>query len=567
MFTDCKVHSFVYYEHKKGEYVLPHEHRYYEFIFYIDGAGASYIGTEKVTFKPGTSVIVRPKEKHDEISDTDSRVYIILFSLKEPVGNMRVFLNKSSAELVLGLLRQMQEEFNEEKTDYEDVTNLLMARILIELERSLQTRRRKGQSYRIVKNAKRFMKENYSYDIDFGQIANSCGYSYDRFRHIFQAEVGKTMNQYLLDVRFSKAKELLENSDKPVKEIGASCGFNAASHFINSFTAKMGISPTKYREIFKPENELGVTLLEEKPYVFLDTDLGGDCDDAGALALLNIFKNNNEAEIVGITHNTSLKYGAACVDVINRYYGNEIELGQYRGKAFLDGEDFNKYAEYVAKKFGSRYLGEPAEEAVSYMRRKLSQSLKKVKLVAIGQLNNYSALLSSAADEISPLSGADLIKEKVEEVIIMGGLFGEDPVQFCGNEYDVEYNIKTDLPAAKYFIKNCPVKITFSDFRLGYKVKTLGFTVQDENNPVGCCYKRFCNGNRESWDLITVLYAVRGLNKLFARSKPGVVTVDDEGKTLFKESKNGKMSYLVNKIGDDALAEYIDEIVKKGDRK
>ena len=55
------------------------------------------------------------------------------------------------------------------------------------------------------------MKENYSYDIDFGQIANSCGYSYDRFRHIFQAEVGKTMNQYLLDVRFSKAKELLEN--------------------------------------------------------------------------------------------------------------------------------------------------------------------------------------------------------------------------------------------------------------------------------------------------------------------------------------------------------------------
>lgn len=563
MFANCKVHSIVYYQHRKGEYVLPHDHQFYEFIFYINGAGQSYIGTEKITFKPNTAVIVRPKERHDEISDTESKTYIISFSPKEPLNNMRVCLNKNSAEFVLNLLKQIQKEFNEEKQDYDAVMSLLMARILIELQRSMQKQKEKGQRYRLVKNAKRFMKENYSHDIDFKQIANSCCYSYDRFRHIFLSEVGKTMNQYLLDIRFSKAKELLENTEKTVKEVGFSCGFNATSHFVNSFTAKMGISPNKYRKIFKLENDLRVTVFDERPYIILDTDLGGDCDDAGALALLNVLKNNNEAEILGITHNTSLRYGAACIDVINRYYGNELEIGQYGGEHFLDSVEFNKYAEYVARKFGSKYLSVHPENAVTYLRRALAGSLKKVRLVVIGQLNNCNALLTSPADDISPFTGRELIQKKVEEVVIMGGVFGDEPIEFCGQQYDVEYNIRADIPSARNFIDNCPVNITFADFKIGYKVKTLGFLTEDEDNPVGCCYKRFCNGNRESWDLIAVLYAVRGEGDVFDKSPWGRVTVSEDGKTKFFEDKNGTMRYLTNKIGDVALSDYIDNIIKE----
>ena len=36
---DCKIESFVYYEHHKDDYVLPHHHSYLEMVFYLSGHG------------------------------------------------------------------------------------------------------------------------------------------------------------------------------------------------------------------------------------------------------------------------------------------------------------------------------------------------------------------------------------------------------------------------------------------------------------------------------------------------------------------------------------------------
>ena len=60
-----------------------------------------------------------------------------------------------------------------------------------------------------------------------------------------------------------------------------------------------------------------------KKVLFIDTDLGGDCDDVGAVALANIFKNNDIIEIAGMTHTTSLPWGPACIEIINKFYNND----------------------------------------------------------------------------------------------------------------------------------------------------------------------------------------------------------------------------------------------------
>ena len=44
--------------------------------------------------------------------------------------------------------------------------------------------------------------------------------------------------------------------------------------------------------------------------ILIDTDIGPDCDDTAAIAMLNIYSNQGKCEILGIAHCTSNPYGA-----------------------------------------------------------------------------------------------------------------------------------------------------------------------------------------------------------------------------------------------------------------
>ena len=46
-----------------------------------------------------------------------------------------------------------------------------------------------------------------------------------------------------------------------------------------------------------------------KKNIILDTDIGPDCDDAAALAMLNLYADQGLCRILGITHCTSNPYG------------------------------------------------------------------------------------------------------------------------------------------------------------------------------------------------------------------------------------------------------------------
>jgi len=294
--------------------------------------------------------------------------------------------------------------------------------------------------------------------------------------------------------------------------------------------------------------------------IILDTDIGSDCDDAGALGLLHSLAYSGEACIVGILHSNLFEYGPAAIDVINKYYGRQTEIGIYKGVPHSDRVLEDKFAEEVSKKFSLEPLKRSdCEEAAAYLKRKLGALDGKCKLVCIGQLSNARNLLFSEG-------GAGLFVDKIEEVVIMGGLFRDNPD--CGKYNDIDYwlcehNICSALKDSREFIHNCPVKITFCDFILGRDVKTLGhITNQSEENPVAYCYNVYAGGSRESWDLLAVLYAVRGLGKTFNESEKGTVNVTPKGETVFKSEPQGLHSYLRLKLSERETENFINNFFK-----
>ena len=78
--------------------------------------------------------------------------------------------------------------------------------------------------------------------------------------------------------------------------------------------------------------------------IILDTDIGPDCDDVGAISVLHALANNGETEILGIMCCTSSQWGAPCINAINTYYGRDyLPIGTYKKSGFLMESKYNQY--------------------------------------------------------------------------------------------------------------------------------------------------------------------------------------------------------------------------------
>jgi hypothetical protein len=133
----------------------------------------------------------------------------------------------------------------------------------------------------------------------------------------------------------------------------------------------------------------------------------------------------------------------------------------------------------------------------------------------VGFLNNMRDLLNSAPDDISELSGLELAKTKVARVVMMGGHYPDSTSHPAG----AEYNFVMDAESTYAVIRDWPTPIIFCGFELGVDIIT-GVTLQEQtppDNPVRAAYKLYTGGaGRNSWDLVTVHYAVRGSGGMYA---------------------------------------------------
>ena len=65
---------------------------------------------------------------------------------------------------------------------------------------------------------------------------------------IFKEIMGDSPINYLIKIRLSKAKELLNNSNTPIKTIAKMIGYNDPYYFSKLFKKYYGISPNKFKE-------------------------------------------------------------------------------------------------------------------------------------------------------------------------------------------------------------------------------------------------------------------------------------------------------------------------------
>lgn len=290
--------------------------------------------------------------------------------------------------------------------------------------------------------------------------------------------------------------------------------------------------------------------------VILDTDIGSDCDDAGALRILHSLADQGLCEIEAIVSSTSRRDGVAIIDAINRYCGRVVPVGMVKSKKICDASPFGMYSRAVSWVYENSYRHSDAEDACVVLRRTLASATEPVRLITIGAFVNIADLMKSAPDEFSPLNGMQLIEEKVLDMYSMAGLFRQ-PIGYNGFCSEKECNVMISLEDTLTVFREFPKPIIYSPFEVGCQILIGKELLKMPDNPVKMAYYVHNGGAREAWDPVTVYAAVCGTD-MFRVENNVHVNITDSGVT--KYIPNGKDSLLVDFCSAEAREQIINEL-------
>ena len=100
---------------------------------------------------------------------------------------------------------------------------------------------------RSIEQAMEYIDKHYMDKISADCLAIEVELSKAKLQAGFQKRCGMTLHKYILQVRITKAKDLLIDTNKPVKAVADKAGFPNESHFCKVFKKLTAISPGNYR--------------------------------------------------------------------------------------------------------------------------------------------------------------------------------------------------------------------------------------------------------------------------------------------------------------------------------
>ena len=288
--------------------------------------------------------------------------------------------------------------------------------------------------------------------------------------------------------------------------------------------------------------------------VIFDTDIGGDCDDVAALAMLHALESRGRCRLLAVTVSSDDPQAAPFVDCVNTFYGRpDMPIGAAgpRGiKRIMYYLHLASAQDGKAARYPHDLLdGNEAPDAVALLRKVLAAAEdRSVVMIQVGFSTNLARLLDSPADAASTLPGVELVAKKVRLLELMAGAFA--PID--GNAAYGEYNVIADRASAAVIAARWPTEVVWSGFEIGIALPYPSQSILDDyryvsHHPVTEAYRIVSPPptDRPSWDLTSVLDGVLGDRGYFNRSPPGKVTVTDQGATLFTPDATGKHHYLI----------------------
>lgn len=191
----------------------------------------------------------------ENLSDTEKcELYFITFAFKDGVGfadlNMKRPLEDSSHKYD-ELFQKVCKTHLAEPVGYKIKEFYEFSQLIYEWIKDSVNAHKDYEAHLKIDKAVQYIKVNYDKNITVEELSRMTGYSVSHFRKLFVKTYGISPQEYMLDYKIHRAKELLEEEpEKSLEEVAELLGMCNASYFCKLFKNKTGYSPNKYKKCY-----------------------------------------------------------------------------------------------------------------------------------------------------------------------------------------------------------------------------------------------------------------------------------------------------------------------------
>lgn len=251
-----------------------HFHPEHELTFITAGTGRRFVGDSIEEYTPGDLVLTGPDLPHTYASHESSvpgEAVVVqfrsdflgkeLFEVPDlaPIG---IMLAKASSGLcfpgprlaaVDATLRGLPERPGPERT-------IDLLQVLLLLARAGNVRPLASSGYRPTLNHSTrdrldaicgYLQAQYSEPVELSEVARVAHLSPAACSRFIHRTMGRTLTEYLNEVRIGAACRLLTETDRRVAEIATTCGYPNLANFNRQFRKLKGTTPRAYRDAFQ----------------------------------------------------------------------------------------------------------------------------------------------------------------------------------------------------------------------------------------------------------------------------------------------------------------------------
>ncbi len=238
----------------------------YQLIYISKGSGYfESASCKKQRIEAGTVILLFPNEWHTYEPDKNTGWYEYWVGLKGVHMDERTkngfFSPKSPVyhlgfnSTIIGLFEDIANYAKEEKSGYQQIISGIVVYILGTVYyKNKHLKLNDSFAINKIDDARNIMRQGIESNISPEEIAERLGVSYSWFRKMFKLYVDVSPAQYQQNLKYLRAKELLDTTDLTITEIAYKLSFENTSQFSTFFRKKEGIPPLQYRKeghIFK----------------------------------------------------------------------------------------------------------------------------------------------------------------------------------------------------------------------------------------------------------------------------------------------------------------------------
>lgn len=264
-------------------YPVPiHWHRESEIIYLEKGYFSLTLGMKKISIKAPALLFIPAEEIHSILLEEGQKEKAVVFDLemlsfeKYDGIQYRVISPLIEKKIGLPLLVTPEEkawteleqlfldiyEHGQKKTlgAYLKVKSRFYALLAVLFENDLlehieSVKKGDAQRIKIMKQVLTFLHENYSIQLRVEKIAAIAGMNPQYFCRYFKKITGKTVMEYVNEVRIDRAcQDLVQTSDKII-EIAMKNGYDNVGYFIRRFQQSRQMTPSEYRKQYREEGK------------------------------------------------------------------------------------------------------------------------------------------------------------------------------------------------------------------------------------------------------------------------------------------------------------------------